>query len=53
MKRTLFALSLLVPAVSYANKFDIYVMGGPGFSAISNNSYVRMNQYMVWLMLNI
>lgn len=48
MKRILFAISLLlIPFACYANKFDIYLMGGPAVSKISNDNSVRINQYMV------
>jgi hypothetical protein len=47
MKRTFILLMLLAPIDSSANKLDLFVMGGASFSAISNDNYVSMNQYMV------
>jgi hypothetical protein len=48
MKRILLTLCLLfAPFICQASNVDIFVMGGPAFFNISNNSYININQYML------
>jgi opacity protein-like surface antigen len=46
-KLLVFAVLTLISFTCYANKLDIYLMGGPSFSKISNNRYVQINQYEI------
>jgi opacity protein-like surface antigen len=48
MKRIWLALCLLlVPLICQASKWDIFLMGGPAFFNLSNDSYIHINQYML------
>jgi hypothetical protein len=43
----LLATFLLTPLSSYGNTLDLYVIGGPAFSRLSNNSTVQLNDFLV------
>jgi hypothetical protein len=43
----LLATIALISFSSYANTLDMYLMGGPAFSRLSNNTAVQINDFLV------
>jgi hypothetical protein len=47
-KRIFLAISLLfIPLYCFSGNVDLYIIGGPSYSRLSNNTEIQMNEYML------